>query len=170
MMELGPEVIADDQPLSVDHLLPLTSPQVPTLCILPPTSTQTENYQPKDGPRPLDLFETAARELNRRLCSFGLFDKEHWDEFLLELPQLASGNNWLIVEHCHLYIKWRECLEDAVQVHWNVYYFDWQWVKMLVAWFVLVFAHVEITPMYCELVITFVLYSNRQACIIESYS
>ena len=116
VMELGPEVITDDQSLSVDHLLPLTSPQVPTLCILPPTSTQSENYQPKDGYKPLDRFETAARELSRRVFSFGLFDKEHWDEFLVELPQLASEDNWLIVEHCHLYSKWRECLEKAVQV------------------------------------------------------
>ena len=114
VMEVGPEVAPGDQPLSLHHLLPLTSPQVPTLCILPPSSIQDNDYRGR--PQPFDLLETAAEELNRRLCSFSLFDEEQWGEFLLELPQLASEDNWLVLEHCHLYSRWREHVEKAAQV------------------------------------------------------
>lgn len=111
---IGPEVVLP-QSFSVDSLLPHTSPQAPTLCVLPPSLTDGACYNESLN-KPLTLLQSSASKLNRRFCSFTLFDKEHSDEFLAELTQLATEDNWVVLEHCHLFSSWQDVLKQISQV------------------------------------------------------
>ena len=115
MLVVGAEVTFN-QSFSVDSLLPHTSPQVPTLCMLPPSLTGGEgcSYSAK---KPLDLLEASANQMNRGLHRFTPFDKEHSDEFLVELAQLVNEDNWVVLEQCHLFDEWQGVLQQVSQVH-----------------------------------------------------
>lgn len=115
------------QSFSIDSLLPHTSSQVPILCMLPPpTPTLTSDHQLQGHSNnhclsPLALLEAAASRLKKRLVSFALIDKEHLDEFLVELAQLTSEGSWVVIEHCHLYSHWQDMLQHILQVSSDKY-------------------------------------------------
>lgn len=103
--------LSTPQSLSVNLLLPHSSPQVPILCMLPPTSACSANSL-----NPVALLETAAGKMKRRFHSFALLNEEDSDELMVELSQLACEDCWVVVEHFHLYSNWQQVLKQIVQV------------------------------------------------------
>ena len=67
-------------------------------------------------PNPVALLEMTAIQQKKKFFLFALFDKEHSDELLVELTQLACEDNWVVIEHCHLYSDWQEVLQQIIQV------------------------------------------------------
>ena len=114
VLVVGPEVVFP-QCFSLNSLLPHTSPQVPTLCMLPPSLADGVCYNESLN-KPLALLQSSASEMHRRFYSFTLLDKEHSDEFLVELTQLAAEDNWVVLQHCHLLSSWRDVLKQISQV------------------------------------------------------
>ena len=103
------------QSLSVDSLLPHTSPQTPTLCMLPPTPPLSSACSASSS-NPVTLLEAAAAQMKRKFLSFALLNEEHSDELMVELSQLACEDSWVVVEHCHLYSNWQQVLKQIIKV------------------------------------------------------
>ena len=106
------------QSLSVDSLLPHTSPRAPVLCMLPPTppAASLAASSASASHNPVALLEAAAAQMKRKFLSFALLDEDHSDELMVELSQLAREGSWVVVEHCQLYSKWRLVLQQIVKV------------------------------------------------------
>lgn len=106
------------QSLSVDSLLPHTSPRAPVLCMLPPTSPAASlaASSASASHNPVALLEAAAAQMKRNFLSFALLDEDHSDELMVELSQLAREGSWVVVEHCQLYSKWRKALQQIMMV------------------------------------------------------
>lgn len=109
------------QSLSVNSLLPHTSSRVPVLCMLPPmppaASLAASSASASHNPVAQDLLEAAAAQMKRKFLSFALLDEDHSDELMVELSQLAHEGSWVVVEHCQLYDKWRQVLQQIMKVH-----------------------------------------------------
>ena len=107
--------LSTSQPLSVDLLLPHTSPQIPILCMLPPPSSAGDGCSSSSA-NPVSLLEVAAGQMRRKLHSFTLLNKEHSDELMMELTHMAGEDIWVVIQHCHLYSNWQQVLQNIVQV------------------------------------------------------
>ena len=111
------------QSLSVDSLLPHTSPQIPILCMLPPSpppppasSATAAAACSASGHNPVTLLEAAAAQMKRKFLSFTLLNEEHSDELMVELSQVACEESWVVVEHCHLHDNWKQVLQQVIKV------------------------------------------------------
>ena len=103
------------QSVSMDSLLPLTSPQTPVLCMLPPAASSATC--PASNSNPVALLEAAAAQMKRKFLSFALLDEEHLDDLMVELSQVACEDSWVVVEHCHLYNNSKQALQQIIKVH-----------------------------------------------------
>lgn len=115
MMILGAG-LSTPQSLSVDSLLPHTSPQVPVLCMLPPPPP-VSSVCSDSSPNPVALLEIAAGQMKRKFHSFALLNEEYLDELMVDLTQLACEDGWVVVEHCHFCSNWQQVLQQIVQVN-----------------------------------------------------
>ena len=117
VMNLGAG-LSVSQSLSIDSLLPHTSPRAPVLCMLPPTppATSSAASSASTSHNPVALLEAAAAQMKRKFLSFALLDEDHSDELMVELSQLAHEGSWVVVEHCQLYSKWRQALQQIMKV------------------------------------------------------
>lgn len=83
--------------------------------MLPPSLADVFCYNQSLN-KPLALVQSSASKMNRGFYSFTFFDKEHSDEFLVELTTLATEGNWVVLQHCHLLSGWQDVLKQISQV------------------------------------------------------
>ena len=101
---------------SIKEVLPHTQAHLPIICMLPSPSNSSAERTPSKR-NPAALLEASAVHFKRGFQSFSLISDNHVESLVTHLPQLVSCDQWVVLEHCHLYDQWKDSLEHIAQVN-----------------------------------------------------